>query len=150
MASYLIAEDTKPAAIALRIRALGRDQIADIILIGRLLTDAKSMLPHGAWLPWLRSEAHLSPASATNYINANAFTRNHKFAIVANLTPATLYRLARPSTPRATVDQIMALAKSGPVSKRDADAIFRAHRPAKATDLFTVAGIGSALLACPG
>lgn len=36
------------------------------IEIGRRLTEAKAMLPHGAWGNWLREEVHYSPSSANN------------------------------------------------------------------------------------
>lgn len=38
------------------------------IEIGRRLTEAKEMLEHGAWLPWLEKETDFSERSAQNYM----------------------------------------------------------------------------------
>ena len=38
------------------------------IEIGRRLTEAKSMLPHGAWGDWLRDEVHYSKSTANNFM----------------------------------------------------------------------------------
>jgi hypothetical protein len=37
-------------------RALGKRAVHDIIEIGRRLNDAKTHIPHKAWLPWLEEE----------------------------------------------------------------------------------------------
>lgn len=38
------------------------------IEIGRRLTEAKQMLPHGAWGPWLRDEVNYSKSTANNFM----------------------------------------------------------------------------------
>ena len=38
------------------------------IEIGRRLTEAKGMLPHGAWGPWLRDEVNYSKSTANNFM----------------------------------------------------------------------------------
>ena len=40
------------------------------IEIGRRLKEAKEMLPHGEWLPWLERETEFSTSSASRYIQA--------------------------------------------------------------------------------
>jgi hypothetical protein len=50
--------DTNPivAEHAEAIRSLGRRVVADVIEIGRRLTECKKLLGHGNWLPWLDRE----------------------------------------------------------------------------------------------
>ena len=38
------------------------------IEIGRRLVEAKEMLPHGEWLPWLQKETEFSSSSAQRYM----------------------------------------------------------------------------------
>lgn len=40
----------------------------NIIDIGRRLNEAKAVLPHGEWLPWLEDQVHFSEKSAQNYM----------------------------------------------------------------------------------
>ena len=48
--------ETVLAQNAEAIRALGKRVIGDIIEIGRRLTEAKKIVGHGNWLPWLDRE----------------------------------------------------------------------------------------------
>ena len=39
-----------------------------ILTIGRCLNEAKDMLPHGEWLPWLAEKVGYSEKTAQNYL----------------------------------------------------------------------------------
>ena len=45
----------------------------DMVWVGRLLNEAKSLVEHGEWLGWLRRYTALSARSAQNYMKAAAF-----------------------------------------------------------------------------
>jgi len=47
---------------------LKQELAQNIVNIGIRLIEAKEMLPHGAWLPWLEKNVHFSEASAQNYM----------------------------------------------------------------------------------
>ena len=47
---------TPAAQHAEAIRVLGRQRVANVIEIGRRLTEAKALAGHGGWLPWLERE----------------------------------------------------------------------------------------------
>jgi hypothetical protein len=71
-----------------------RRESADVIAVGRLLTEARDQLDHGEWLPWLEENfSMMSVRSAENYMDAARFA--DKFASVANLKlrPTALYLL---------------------------------------------------------
>lgn len=36
--------------------------------VGRRLNEAKELLPHGQWLPWLEKETEFSPATASRFM----------------------------------------------------------------------------------
>jgi Protein of unknown function (DUF3102) len=63
--SKLLAEHAKA------IRALGKRAIADIIEIGRHLTEAKALAGHGNWLPWLKVEFGWTDQSARNFMQVH-------------------------------------------------------------------------------
>jgi ribosomal protein S6 len=95
------------------IRALGRRVVADVIEIGRRLTDAKRIAGHGGWLPWLDREFGWSVATAENYIRVHELQT--KFATVTNLDISMrgFYLLAAPSTPDEVIDEVIAESETG-------------------------------------
>jgi len=66
-------EKRTPEQIGAEIReivAIGKGiQIRAAIEIGRRLVEAKEMLNHGEWMPWLRQETAFSQSSAARYMN---------------------------------------------------------------------------------
>lgn len=61
-----LAADIRLAAAASRRAAA--DAIAAAIQAGAKLIEAKALLPHGEWLPWLRDHAAISERSARDYM----------------------------------------------------------------------------------
>lgn len=71
--SETLQQKRTPEQIGAEIReivAIGKGiQIKAAIEIGRRLIEAKEMLNHGEWMPWLRQETAFSQSSATRYMN---------------------------------------------------------------------------------
>jgi hypothetical protein len=78
------------------IRALGKRAVADIIEIGRRLTEAKAIAGHGNWLSWLEREFGWTDKTAERFMQVHS-----KSDKLSNLeVPISgLYLLAAPSTP---------------------------------------------------
>jgi hypothetical protein len=95
------------------IRGLGKRVVADIIEIGRRLTDAKKIAGHGNWLPWLEREFGWSRQTADNFINV--YEANGKVPNFGNLNlPLSgLYLLAKPSTPDEARAEVIERAEAG-------------------------------------
>src|SRR5215212_4004540 len=73
---------------------------------GRLLIEAKSALPHGAWLPWLREHVGISERLAQGYMRLTRL--GLKSATIADLgIRATLARAARRKMPLPGEDEIV-------------------------------------------
>jgi hypothetical protein len=101
-------------AAAARVKKLGKTVVGNIIEIGKELGEAKTKLG-GRFCDWIKDEFGMSHTTALNYMRvASRFART--FATVANLPPATLYRLAAPSTPIDTVNEVVALVEHNPAA----------------------------------
>jgi hypothetical protein len=50
------------------IRSLGKQTVAKIIEIGRRLAEAKRLVGHGNWLPWLNREFGWTEQTALNFM----------------------------------------------------------------------------------
>jgi N6-adenosine-specific RNA methylase IME4 len=97
-----------------RIRMLGRRVIADVIEIGRLLSECKARLAHGHWLPWLEREFGWTDKTAERFIAVYQLCIG-KFDKLSNLDlpVSSLYLLAAPSTPEAARSEVIARAEAG-------------------------------------
>jgi hypothetical protein len=100
------------------IRQLGQRAIADVIEIGRRLSECKDLVGHGNWLSWLDREFGWSERTAQNFIAVFHLSRQSKSANFSdfqrlNLPISALYLLARPSTPEAARDEILQRAQAG-------------------------------------
>jgi hypothetical protein len=110
------------AQIEERIRVRLRRTAEDIIEIGRDLLEAKRILPHGEFLPWLGRAFDMSERSAVRFMQcADRFAS--KSASVADLSPQVLYLLAQPSTPSEAVTAVTEAAKDKPVTHAEAKTI---------------------------
>ena len=83
---------------AAEIRNLGKRVIADVIEIGRRLTDAKAQIAHGEWSLWLRKEFGWTDNTASNFMRCHELAKSANFADLS-LPVSGLYLLAVPSTP---------------------------------------------------
>src|SRR5262245_18194435 len=98
---------------AAEIRLLGKRVVADVIEIGRHLTEAKELVGHGNWLAWLDREFGWTDKTAERFMSVHALAG--KFDNLSNLdVPVSgLYLLAEPSTPEQARDEIIERVKTG-------------------------------------
>jgi hypothetical protein len=68
-------------------------ETADILTIGGLLAEAKKQIPHGEWLPWLKSEVSMSERSAQKYMKAADFAAKYELGADLDLSPSALFLL---------------------------------------------------------
>jgi hypothetical protein len=76
----------------------GRKTIALAVEVGRLLGEVKSSLPHGAWLPWLKTHCEVSERSAQNYLRV--FANRERFTVMV----ADEVKFAQEVNPHRTED----------------------------------------------
>ena len=98
---------------AVLIKAKITKTTADIIDIGRDLLAAKKYLEHGQFLIWVEAEIGIATRTAQAYMAASRFAE--KYATVAYLPSAAVYRLAARSTPPVVVEKVIAKAVAGQV-----------------------------------
>jgi hypothetical protein len=98
------------------IRKLGKCVIADVIEIGRRLSECKQLLGHGNWLPWIEREFRWGERTARNFISAYEFAQS-KSANVADLAidVSSVYLLAAPSTPEEARAEVLSRGEAGEV-----------------------------------
>jgi hypothetical protein len=106
------------------IRTLGRRACADIIEIGRRLTECKALVGHGRWRTWLECEFGWSDDTAANYIRAYKLTQEEEFKYRnfrnLNIGVSALYLIAQQSTPSEARTEIIERAEAGealPIAK---------------------------------
>jgi len=94
------------------IRTIGKRVVADLIEIGRRLTECRPRLRHGQWGAWLEREFGWSDSSAARYMQAHELAV--KFPNLGDLdVPISgLYLLAQPSAPAAIREEILTRAQS--------------------------------------
>jgi hypothetical protein len=97
------------------IRSLGKRVIADVIEIGRRLTEAKKLAGRGNWLLWLEREFGWTDKTAENFVNVYKLSQQAKIENFSDLSlPVSgLYLLAAPSTPKEARDEIIDRAEAG-------------------------------------
>lgn len=95
-----------PELIGAEIRTITQQARYMVLLygmeIGRRLTEAKQLLEHGEWLPWLERETEFSPATASRYVKlydeygadqSSLFGTETNFATLKNLSVSNALRL---------------------------------------------------------
>lgn len=98
-----------------KIRELGKRALRDIIEVGRHLTEAKLLVGHGAWLPWIQKEFGWSEMTATRFMRIFDFERELKShnLLDLSLNLSALYELTRRRTPPEVVTHFIAKAARG-------------------------------------
>ena len=99
-------------AAAERIKVRLKRTAEDIIEIGRDLIAVKARLPHGQFLPWLKTEFEFSESSANKFMQV-AEKFGAKSVNFTDLKPAILYALAAPSTPETVRAEVIERAEAG-------------------------------------
>jgi hypothetical protein len=86
----------------------------EIVEIGRLLIAVKRTLQRGQFVAWVEAECVFSLRSAQNYMRAARFV-DERNATVANLPPASLYRVSAKNAPPEAINEVMALVATGQI-----------------------------------
>ena len=86
--------------LAAELDRLGKTALEKAVECGRLLSEAKEQLGHGAWLPWLESNFTFTPRTATNWMKVAEMHAAGKLKseTVSDLNLSEVYQLA--TTPR--------------------------------------------------
>jgi Protein of unknown function (DUF3102) len=110
--------DRTLASHAVAIRALSKRVVADVIEIGRRLTECRVILKgHGGYRAWVDSELGLSPQTAGRFIQVYELSQGRSNLEHLDLPVSALYLLAAPSTPKSAREAIIERAQAGePVS----------------------------------
>ena len=80
--------------LASELEAIGKTALSKAIECGRLLSEAKEQLGHGAWLPWLADNFTFTPRTATNWMKVAEMhaTGKLKSETVSDLSLSEVYR----------------------------------------------------------
>jgi Protein of unknown function (DUF3102) len=106
-------DDQYLRALAEQVRNHSRSSTKAIIAIGEALRDAKQHLGHGKFGEWVVAECGFTIRTAQNYMRAADLT--DKSEIVSLLSPAAIYRLAKPSTPPDVVTRVLEMLETGDI-----------------------------------
>ena len=101
------------AESAEEIRKLGKRAGADVIEIGRRLTETKKICGHGNWLPWLQREFGWTDRHALKCMQVYELSLKSENFSDLGIPVSGLYLLAAPSTPPEAVEEVIECAKSG-------------------------------------
>jgi hypothetical protein len=117
------------AAHADAIRMCGRRVVSEIAEIGQHLTEAKALVSHGGWLPWLEREFKWTDETARRFMNVYEASKSHNL-LDLDIPLSGLYLLAAPSTPRGAVNEVINNAKNGEkVTVADVKSAIGQHKP---------------------
>ena len=108
-----ISSDRVLAEHAAEIRRLGQRVIADIIEIGRHLTEAKVVAGHGRFGHWLLQEFDWSDRTARRFMCVYEMSLKSDTVTDLKLPMRELYLLAAPSTPEEARTEILERAAGG-------------------------------------
>lgn len=97
--------------VADRVRLRMRRAAEDIIEIGKDLIEMKARLPHGSFLPWIKSEFGMTKETASKFMQVSE--RFGEKSEILTFNPSVLYVLSSPSTPEEVIDKAISKAESG-------------------------------------
>jgi hypothetical protein len=79
------------------IREVAKRTVQGIVLIGQWLSEVKEQLPHGEWLPWLKSQFGWTDCTARRFMSVyDAFKSDNLSNLEIDVS--ALYLIAAPST----------------------------------------------------
>jgi hypothetical protein len=87
------------------IRKYAKLTVESVIETGRHLTEAKKLVGHGNWLPWLEREFAWTEQTALNFMRVAELSKS-KSVLDLNTPLSALYLLAREDTPPEAVEEI--------------------------------------------
>lgn len=133
---WLVAQSFKRGLLhsckKVRGKAILKQTAQGVWSMGKLLCEAKELLPHGSFGNWIDAEFGLSSDTAQNFMRVFLAFEKPNFSVFA-VAPSVLYELAKPSVSDETREVAIELAASGDLkSTSDAKSIIDAAKPAPA------------------
>jgi hypothetical protein len=98
------------SAIVSRIKARKHEYA---IATGKDLLEAKALLPHGAFGPWIKNNLNWSSAQANAFMNAAKLVA--KSPIIGKMKPTAVMALAAPNVPDAVKTEVISDLEAGKV-----------------------------------
>ena len=95
------------------IRGLLKLTVENIIEIGRRLVEAKKLVPHGCWLPWLNNEFGWHVRTARRFMQVHELTLKWDTVSLLSLPVTGAYLLAEPSTSDSVREEVLKRAAAG-------------------------------------
>lgn len=115
--------------IAKNIRTSLESVALSIVAIGNELIEAKELLPHGEFTPWVRQKFDWNERRCQEFMNVARRFKNANFADL-KISNSALYLLAAPSTPDEAVEQALEEAREGNgIGPARAKEIISEHKP---------------------
>jgi hypothetical protein len=111
---------------------------AHVRTVGQLLCEAKELVEHGNWEPWLRHEFGWSKSTAERYMRIHHAFKN---VTVTDLKVdlSALYVASQKSTPRPVQEEVIRRASSGEhVTRRTVQKLVRLQKSAVQRDAETI------------
>jgi len=108
--------DARLKSLARQIAGSKKKLVANVLEIGRALTDAQDLLADhagGAFGKWVKQSCKFSKRSAYRYMSAHLTFGGCATVAQRRFEPSTMYLLANDSTPSAAVTEAIEFAESG-------------------------------------
>lgn len=114
---------TQVKAALATIRRNSRSTVKAALTIGMALLDAKRILDHGQFKPWVIAQCGFSVRTAERYMRIATLLED-KYDTLSHLQISTIYRLSEKSLPEPILQQILAaMAEEGPLSDIQVEAL---------------------------
>src|SRR5262245_16566622 len=95
------------------IRETAKRTAQGIVLIGQWLTEAKTKLGHGNFLPWLKTEFGWSRQTAVSFMQVFECVKCQNFGHLEAIDVSALYLIAAPKTPEPVRAEVIRRAQNG-------------------------------------
>jgi hypothetical protein len=106
-------DDQLLGLLADTINSLRKRVAEDLIEIGFRLTEAKALVGHGGWLPWLERSFGWTERTAQRYMSVYELMAKYDIMSDLDLPMTTLVQLAAPSTPPEAVEAVIDRTEAG-------------------------------------
>jgi hypothetical protein len=101
------------AELADRARTLGKRMLSDVLELGDILAEGRSLIAHGHWLEWLKGLG-LSEDMARRFIDVWELSKSRNLRGLESQIPlSAIYILARPGTPEESRAAVFARLDAG-------------------------------------
>jgi hypothetical protein len=116
------------------IRTSHKRVIAEVVEIGRRLTECREIVGHGRWLSWLDAEFGWTDQTARNYMRVYEMSKTKNF-LNSTLSISVVYQIAAPNTPEPARNEILDRANAGEnISVQDAMETIAAAKESEAEE----------------